>query len=386
MIRRINYDDVNKIIELENDTLGTTLGNDMLEMAIRSDLAYYYAYYEGKELLGYISTMFDGEIIEILNFCVNKNHQGKGIGKRLLAYVLSYLNTIGAKSSILEVRQSNIKAIGLYKKIGYIEISKRKNYYSNGEDALVLEFKFVSHIELEDKYNLEFSKKKIRDNYINFIDDIQPIKYSNNFYVTSDKKGVKAILKDNKRDFIKIDSFNDLSEYLKDFEKDVTVYLLSHIYNISINSNNNHKIKKLDFNDYADLRNFIYKEDLRFGEEFAKGNADRLTETFLNNDKFTCYLIYDNDILVGMIHAYIYENMAKLEEFVILESYRNKGYGKELFKYAITDLENKDIKMIELEAELDDYPINIYKSWGFTEERKIYSFFKELKNGKDECN
>ncbi len=177
MIRRINYDDVNKIIELENDTLGTTLGKDMLEMAIRSDLAYYYAYYEGKELLGYISTMFDGEIIEILNFCVNKNHQGKGIGKRLLAYVLSYLNTIGAKSSILEVRQSNIKAIGLYKKIGYKEISKRKNYYSNGEDALVLEFKFVSHIELEDKYNLEFSKKEIKDNYINFIDDIQPIKY-----------------------------------------------------------------------------------------------------------------------------------------------------------------------------------------------------------------
>ena len=42
--------------------------------------------------------------------------------------------------------------------------------------------------------------------------------------------------------------------------------------------------------------------------------------------------------------------------------------------------------MIELEAELDDYPINIYKSWGFIEERKIYSFFKELKNGKDERN
>ncbi len=204
--------------------------------------------------------------------------------------------------------------------------------------------------------------------------------------MTSDKKGVKAILKDNKRDFIKIDSFNDLSEYLKDFEKDVTVYLLSHIYNISINSNNNHKIKKLDFNDYADLRNFIYKEDLRFGEEFARGNADRLTETFLNNDKFTCYLIYDNDILAGMIHAYIYESMAKLEEFFILESYRNKGYGKELFKYAVDDLKDNDIKMIELEAELDDYPINIYKSWGFIEERKIYSFFKELKNGKDECN
>ena len=42
MIRRINYDDVSKIVELENNTLGTTLGEKMLEMAVRSPMAYYY--------------------------------------------------------------------------------------------------------------------------------------------------------------------------------------------------------------------------------------------------------------------------------------------------------------------------------------------------------
>ena len=150
MIRRINYDDVSKIVELENNTLGTTLGEKMLDMAIRSPLAYYYCYVENNKLLGYISTMFDGEIVEILNFCVDKEYQHQGIGKKLISYVLSYLNTLGAKSSILEVRESNINAINLYKKIGYKQISVRKNYYSNGDNALVLEFKFIDIDEIEE--------------------------------------------------------------------------------------------------------------------------------------------------------------------------------------------------------------------------------------------
>ena len=383
MIRRINYDDVSKIVELENNTLGTTLGEKMLEMAIRSPMAYYYSYIENNKLLGYISTMFDGEIIEILNFCVDKNYQHRGIGKKLISYVLSYLNTLGAKSSILEVRESNINAINLYKKIGYKQISVRKNYYSNGENALVFEFKFIDIDEIEENYNLEFSNKEINENYINYYDDVQKDKYCNNYYFTNDKKGVKSILKNNKRDFIKIDSNVDLEEYLKDYEKDITVNLVSHIYNVKLNNVNDYKCKLFEFDDYANLRNFIYKEDLRFGETYAVGNANRLTEVIANNDKFICYLAFDNDTLVGMIHAYIYESMAKLEEFVILESYRNKGYGKALFNFALNDLDNRGIKLIDIEAERDDYPINMYKSWGFIEIKDNYSFFKELENGKD---
>ena len=386
MIRRINYDDVSKIVELENNTLGTTLGEKMLEMAVRSPMAYYYVYIENNKLLGYISTSFDGDVIEILNFCVDKNYQGKGIGKKLLAYVLSILYSKGAKSSILEVRESNIKAISLYKKMGYKEISIRKNYYSNGENAKVLEFKFIDIDELEECYTLEFSKREDKELYVNYYDDIQKDKYCNNYYFTNDKKGVKAILKDNKRPFIKIDSFVDLEEYLKDFEKDITVYLASHIYNISINDSKDYEIRKFEFDDYANLRNFIYKEDLRFGEEYAVGNSNRLTETIANNDKIIGYVAYDNDSLVGMIHSFIFKDMAKLEEFVILESYRNKGYGKALFNYAVKDLENRGIKVLEIEAEKDEYPINIYKSWGFIEHKDIYSFFKEKDDGKDKCN
>ena len=139
MIRLIKYEDVKKIVELENDVLGTTLGEKMLDMAVKSSLAYYFVYEERNNILGYISTMFDGEIIEILNFCVNKSYQHQGIGTKLLSHALEYLKDKGAKTSILEVRESNINAINLYKKLGYSQINIRKQYYDNSENALVLE-------------------------------------------------------------------------------------------------------------------------------------------------------------------------------------------------------------------------------------------------------
>jgi ribosomal-protein-alanine N-acetyltransferase len=44
----------------------------------------------------------------------------------------------GCVLSTLEVRESNEAAIGLYKKYGYEQVAKRKNYYNNPDEAAVL--------------------------------------------------------------------------------------------------------------------------------------------------------------------------------------------------------------------------------------------------------
>ena len=42
------------------------------------------------------------------------------------------------KNAYLEVGINNIRAIGLYSKFGFKKISKRKSYYPDGEDAIVM--------------------------------------------------------------------------------------------------------------------------------------------------------------------------------------------------------------------------------------------------------
>ena len=139
MIRRYTHNDIKDIVKLESLTLGTTLGEDMLKSELDNPLSYIFVYSKDNEIIGYISTSFDGEIVEILNFCVNPNMQNKGIGSSLLEYIFDYFKNLNAKSSILEVRESNTKAISLYTKSGYNKISIRKSYYSNRENALVLQ-------------------------------------------------------------------------------------------------------------------------------------------------------------------------------------------------------------------------------------------------------
>ena len=138
MIRPYKKEDIDEIVSLELDTLGTTLGKDMLISNLSNEFSYFYVYEQNNQILGYISISFDGNQGEILNFCVDKLSQNQGIGTKLLAYSIDKLISLGAKSFILEVRESNNNAIKIYNKFGFDKISTRKNYYSNGENALVL--------------------------------------------------------------------------------------------------------------------------------------------------------------------------------------------------------------------------------------------------------
>ena len=139
MLRRYNICDIDSIIELELSTIGTTLGKQMLIDNLNNDLNHYYVYELDNKVVGYISIVFDGFIAEILNFCVDVNYQNNKIGTKILNEIIDIYTKLNCESIILEVRESNKRAIHVYEKNLFKEISKRKGYYLNNEDALVLQ-------------------------------------------------------------------------------------------------------------------------------------------------------------------------------------------------------------------------------------------------------
>jgi ribosomal-protein-alanine N-acetyltransferase len=138
MLRRIKKEDIDSIIKIEEDTLNTTLGKEMLEDIISNPIMNAYVY-DDNGVLGYISTSFDGITLEILNYCVASNHQNKNIGKKLLEYAINEAVKAGGKTVFLEVRQDNKRAIHIYESFGFKLIHIRKNYYKDSCDALVYE-------------------------------------------------------------------------------------------------------------------------------------------------------------------------------------------------------------------------------------------------------
>jgi len=77
--------------------------------------------------------------IHINNLAVRPERRGQGLATQLLTAVMAQSARMGVASATLEVRRSNIPALRLYAKAGFIEAGVRRNYYTQPvEDALVL--------------------------------------------------------------------------------------------------------------------------------------------------------------------------------------------------------------------------------------------------------
>lgn len=75
----------------------------------------------------------------ISNVAVTKAFRGKGVASLLMKAVDRWAAENGIKTVSLEVRPSNLAALGLYEKFGYKQVGSRRNFYSHPtEDGLIL--------------------------------------------------------------------------------------------------------------------------------------------------------------------------------------------------------------------------------------------------------
>jgi ribosomal-protein-alanine N-acetyltransferase len=134
MIRRANIEDALAIANLDAEIFEDSLGYDFIESDFRlNPFARYYVYENENEIVGYI-IFWVSDNTSILNFGVKKECRKEGIGSMLFDEVLKEQEGIIS----LEVRISNLNAINFYKNRNFKEVRVRKNYYSNGEDAILM--------------------------------------------------------------------------------------------------------------------------------------------------------------------------------------------------------------------------------------------------------
>ncbi|WP_420809770.1 ribosomal protein S18-alanine N-acetyltransferase [Herbaspirillum robiniae] len=86
-------------------------------------------------LLGYFLVMLAVEEAHLLNISVAAAHQHKGLGQMLLNQATMLAGRHGMRTMLLEVRESNAHAIKVYRRYGFSEIGRRKNYYPAADNA-----------------------------------------------------------------------------------------------------------------------------------------------------------------------------------------------------------------------------------------------------------
>ena len=135
---RLEIKDTQKIIELYGDGFADGWSKKMLEDAFLTQRFLALGISDENELVGVITcstTLFDADIESVF---VKKEFRKQGLASLLINGLENELKEKKIEKIFLEVRKSNLPAQNLYIKFGFNKISERKNYYSDGEDAVIM--------------------------------------------------------------------------------------------------------------------------------------------------------------------------------------------------------------------------------------------------------
>ncbi|NDK33128.1 ribosomal protein S18-alanine N-acetyltransferase [Nesterenkonia haasae] len=105
--------------------------------AHRATRAYWVAE-DGDRLLGYAGMMCVLPLADVQTLAVAPEAQGHGLGSRLLALIEQESRSRGAEDLLLEVRADNPRAQKLYLRSGFEQIDRRRAYYPDGGEALIM--------------------------------------------------------------------------------------------------------------------------------------------------------------------------------------------------------------------------------------------------------
>lgn len=162
-IERMKAADIERVIEIEAEAYGEHhWSKESFFNELSNELAKYYcAFNSNGELMGYAGSWEILEETHITNIAVAKKYRRHHVGEALLTSIIEECKKNLVKYITLEVRVSNIPAIGLYEKYGFNSLGTRKGYYQdNNEDALIMWTENIFYDKFKENYEKQIDKLK----------------------------------------------------------------------------------------------------------------------------------------------------------------------------------------------------------------------------------
>jgi ribosomal-protein-alanine N-acetyltransferase len=138
IIREFKRPDIKRVLEIETEAF-----NDPYPPSILIDIynlgAGFLVAQQDNIVVGYIIFWIryedEGHIISL---AVDKKYRKKGVGIELVEYAINIFTKCNVREIKLEVRIGNKGAREFYEKMGFEEKEILKNYYEDGENAVIM--------------------------------------------------------------------------------------------------------------------------------------------------------------------------------------------------------------------------------------------------------
>ena len=139
IIREMRYDDLDQITQIEKECFSLPWSKDSFEQELKNELAYYQCAEEEGTIMGYMGMWRIIDECHITNVAVLPEHRNKGVAYMLISKMVEICRCSEIENMTLEVRESNLPAINLYEKYGFVSVGKRPRYYMKPmEDAIIM--------------------------------------------------------------------------------------------------------------------------------------------------------------------------------------------------------------------------------------------------------
>lgn len=133
------YEDIYAVAALEKECFSDPWTFRMLADSFFAESVLTLLAEEGGEVAGYAVFSILFEEAELADIAVAPKFRRRGIAEELLGRLEEQARRRGAERILLEVRVSNVPAMSLYLKRGYVGCGVRTRYYADGEDALIMQ-------------------------------------------------------------------------------------------------------------------------------------------------------------------------------------------------------------------------------------------------------
>ncbi len=235
-------------------------------------------------------------------------------------------------------------------------------------------------IDCEHAYSSEYCDVYEDYKMIRFADYFLPEMRDHNYTYIKNKNVLIEIIDDeikicgmNKQNFLKIvfdvdDNNFELSKLSYDYNIDKIGYYCFDISCVnSIKSEKNLIIKKV--NQYEMIEDIIFC-DLEFDSDLSRKKFHikknkRRGKVYLSNSYIDAYICYDGNNVVGICDLFIYDGVAKIENFLVIPKYQRKGYGTFILKKMIDIALENDVNLIYLITDEADTAKEMYKKLHF---------------------
>lgn len=137
-VRRLVLSDLPHVMPIERRSFSTPWSLAMFGLETSKPSGISLVALEGPRLVGYLVCSRYADVWHVMNVAVDLDLRRRGIASVLLEALFGRADRAGERYT-LEVRPSNVGAVAMYRRFGFVSAGRRPGYYhDNREDALIM--------------------------------------------------------------------------------------------------------------------------------------------------------------------------------------------------------------------------------------------------------